>query len=377
MNVHASSARATSADRPPRAIVLGTGARESVRQAAEQLRPQLDAHLEVVLVDLEGQHDLSTVSADLALVLGGDGSILRAATQMGDHQIPVIGVNLGKLGFLADLSPAELVSVLPDIARGQYRVVDHLMLTCQVVSQGQVLAECLGLNEVAVLGGPPYSMLEVDLYVDSEWVTTYSCDGLIISTPVGSTAHSLSAGGPILRKSLQAFVISPVSPHALTMRPVVDMADRQYELVVREPHAQTSVVVDGRPLRTLTRADRVLVRRATPQFQLVEVAGRGYYRTLREKLGWGGQSPGRKRNSTGGGERPLSSDCADFGILTKTGARKQPHADAITTRAVDRCTNHGGQSSFALRYDWFASDDWFQSIGFGGGDGAGRGTHQG
>ena len=114
------------------------------------------------------------------------------------------------------------------------------MLHCSVLRDGQVLHEQLGLNEMAVLGGPPFAMMNLDLYVDSILATTYSCDGLIISTPVGSTAHNLSAGGPILRKSLQAFVISPISPHTLTVRPVVDRADRIYEVVVREPHTAAS-----------------------------------------------------------------------------------------------------------------------------------------
>jgi NAD+ kinase len=151
------------------------------------------------------------------------------------------------------------------------------------------VAHRLGLNEVAVLGGPPYSLLEIDLYVDAEWVTTYSCDGLIVSTPVGSTAHSLSAGGPILRKDLQAFVISPISPHTLTVRPVVDSAERTYEMVVQRPHASTAVVVDGEVALLLQPNDRIRVQRGVPRFQLIEVAGRGYYRTLREKLGWGGR----------------------------------------------------------------------------------------
>ena len=131
-------------------------------------------------------------------------------------------------------------------------------------------------------------MLDIDLYVDSELVTTYSCDGLIVSTPVGSTAHSLSAGGPILQKNLQAFVICPLSPHTLTVRPLVDTADHQFEIAVHKPHASTAVVVDGRQLHTLTPDDRVRVRRAKATFKMVEVPGHSYYRTLREKLGWGG-----------------------------------------------------------------------------------------
>ncbi len=163
------------------------------------------------------------------------------------------------------------------------------MLDCQIVREGCVVSQRLGLNEVAVLGGPPYSLLEIDLYVDAEWVTTYSCDGLIISTPVGSTAHSLSAGGPILRKDVEAFVISPISPHTLTVRPVVDAASRTYEMIVHRPHESTAVVIDGDVVHRLLPSDRVRVSRAAPSFQLVEVSGRGYYRTLREKLGWGGR----------------------------------------------------------------------------------------
>jgi NAD+ kinase len=135
-------------------------------------------------------------------------------------------------------------------------------------------------------------MLSIELYVDSDLVTTYSCDGLIISTPVGSTAHSLSAGGPILRKNLQAFVILPISPHTLTVRPVVDAAERIYEMAVNQPHENTSVVLDGIPLCRLTGEDRVRVERAEPRFKTVEVRNHNYYRTLREKLGWGGNVKG-------------------------------------------------------------------------------------
>ena len=184
--------------------------------------------------------------------------------------------------------PSDFVQCFADICAGKCRVVQHLMLSCQVLRDGEVLNDELGLNEMALLAGPPFSMLNVDLYVDAELATTYSCDGLIISTPVGSTAHNLSAGGPILRKSLQAFVISPISPHTLTVRPVVDSADQVYEAVVRQPNETTSVVVDGRTICNLTADDRVRVTRAEATFQLVEVHGRNYYRTLREKLGWGG-----------------------------------------------------------------------------------------
>lgn len=271
-----------------RALFLGAGDRPNVVEEAHRLRPSIEEHVEILLTDFEGTESLSGTGADLAVVLGGDGSILRAAKQMGHSQLPILGVNLGKLGFLAALSPQELLSVLPQVAAGQCRVLEHLMFNCQIVRDGQVIAEQLGLNETAVLAGPPFRMLHVDLCVDGELATTYACDGLIVSTPIGSTAHSLSAGGPILRQTLSAFVICPISPHTLTVRPVVDSADRIYEMHVSEPNEGTTAVVDGREVCRLTAADRVRIARAEPTFQLIEVQGRSYYRTLRDKLGWAG-----------------------------------------------------------------------------------------
>lgn len=289
MNTDVSPASSFYPQGRPRVLVLGSAALASANSDIARIRATIEQNADVALWDLGFQADLAKVEADLAIVLGGDGSILRAAFQMGYKQVPAIGVNLGKLGFLADLSPREFVDAFPSICREPPRVVEHLMLDCRLERgrTGESTSQ-LGLNEVALLGGEPFAMLEVHLYVDSESVTTYSCDGLIVSTPVGSTAHSLSAGGPILRKDLQAFVISPISPHALTHRPVVDSADRVYELVAPRPHPGTAVVIDGRVFASLEAGDRVRVQRARPRFKLIEVPGHSYYRTLRHKLGWSG-----------------------------------------------------------------------------------------
>jgi len=274
---------------PLRVLLLGATQRPDVRAEAKRLRPLIEQHAQIVCSDFTGTEDLSNVEADVAIVLGGDGSILRAARQMGHRQLPVVAINLGKLGFLANMTAAELPDVLRDFVAGKLCVLEHLMFECRVFREGKVHCRQLGLNETVVHAGTPFTLINVDLYVDADLVTTYSCDGLIISTPVGSTAHSLSAGGPILRKHLQAFVILPLNPHTLTMRAVVDSADCVYEMVVERPNAGTSVVVDGRVLCLLEPGDRVRVERATPQFKLVTNPGHGYYRTLREKLGWGGQ----------------------------------------------------------------------------------------
>jgi NAD+ kinase len=274
-------------------MILADGSRPQFLSAVDRLRATVEKHLDVVHVSLDLNDDLADVEADMAIVFGGDGSILRAARQMGHHQRPVLGVNFGKLGFLAALQPEHLDEALPHIAADKHHVIKQLMFDCTLVRAGTpstpVAAPVLGLNEAEVLAGPPFALIDVQLYVDGELVTTYSCDGLIVSTPVGSTAHNLSAGGPILRNNLQAFVFSPISAHTLTNRPVVESADRTIEMVVQQPNEGTSLVVDGRVLATLRPDDRVRIVRSKATFQLVHVPGQSYYHTLREKLGWGGQ----------------------------------------------------------------------------------------
>jgi len=279
---------------PPRqrVILLGSGDRKpNLLPAVERVRPEIEKRVDIVCEDFAYEKNLAECAAEFAIVLGGDGSILRAAKQMGHHQLPVLGVNLGKLGFLADIHPEAIVEALDHVIANEHRLVDHLMMRTQVFRDGNLLADDIGLNEAAILGGPPFDIQTIDLYVDGELATSYRCDGLIISTPVGSTAHNLSNGGPILRKNLEAFVISPISPHTLTVRPVVDRCDRIYEIVVSEPNDSTCLVLDGQVISLLTKSDRVRIQRAEPVFQLIEIPGKSYYRTLREKLGWGGQLP--------------------------------------------------------------------------------------
>lgn len=276
-------------------IVLGYGGRKEVVQEVERFLPVIKRYAEIVAMDLSGEKELAPLGADYVIVFGGDGSILRAARQMGQTQIPVIAVNLGRLGFLADVSPQELEDVLSLARQTPLPVVDHLMLLCQLADKGKTICEELALNEVAILNGPPFGLLDVELWVDGDLATLYSGDGLILATPVGSTAHSLSAGGPILRKDLDAIVICPISPHTLSNRPVVDSADRLYELRVLNPQPNTSLVVDGRTVSQLQASHRIYVRRAEPRFQLVTAPGHSYYRTLREKLGWGGQTRANNR----------------------------------------------------------------------------------
>ncbi len=249
---------------------------------------------EIVAVDEDESFDFEKIPIDIGVVLGGDGSILSAARRMGTKQTPVIGVNLGRLGFLAALGEDELEQIWPEVCAGQFPVDEHVMLQCELIrgsaaAPGETpVTPQLALNEAAILGGPPYSMLQIELLVDGQLASTYSCDGLIISTPVGSTAHNLSAGGPILQRRLQAVVISPISPHTLTLRPVVDHADRVFEMVVRQGHESVSAVFDGRVMGNLAENDCFRISKAAVSFKMISIPNKDEYRTLRDKLGWGG-----------------------------------------------------------------------------------------
>ncbi|MBX3422797.1 MAG: NAD(+)/NADH kinase [Pirellulaceae bacterium] len=296
----------------PRIAVLASVNRLRVSSVRDRVLRILEQSADIVAVDETETLDLQSLDVDMVVVLGGDGSILSAARRMGLNQLPVIGVNLGRLGFLAALDDNELEQVWPHVCAGEYPVDKHVMLQCCILRDGATASMLdntpasganmasntaigglaptaqLALNEAAILGGPPYSMLHIDLYIDGQFACAYSCDGLIVSTPVGSTAHNLSAGGPILHRRLEAVVISPISPHTLTMRPVVDQVDRVFDMIVRQGHSSVSAVFDGRVLGPLQDGDCYRIRRAPIAFMMVNVPSKNEYRTLRHKLGWGG-----------------------------------------------------------------------------------------
>ena len=298
----------------PRVVVLASVNRPRVRTELDKVCRILANSAEIAAVDEDENFDFATADIDIAVVLGGDGSILSAARRMGLHQTPVLGVNLGRLGFLAALDENELERIWPEVCQGSYPIDEHVMLQCSIrrsdsanqqsniesqldrsqLDRSQLdrshsdIGPQLALNEAAILAGPPYSMLNIDLVIDGHLASNYSCDGLIISTPVGSTAHNLSAGGPILQRRLQAVVISPISPHTLTMRPVVDHADREFEMILRQGHDNVSAVFDGRVLGGLHEGDCYRICKAPVSFKMINIPGKDEYRTLRDKLGWGG-----------------------------------------------------------------------------------------
>ncbi|WP_231739761.1 NAD(+)/NADH kinase [Thalassoglobus polymorphus] len=264
---------------------------DHVQVAQRALCELLTQHAGIELVATLTANDdaYEDIDAEVAFVVGGDGAILRACRWFGTTQIPILGVNLGRLGFLADLSQEALPEILDELANRKFEVISHLMFECH---HRKALggSECyLGLNETALLSAASLSLIDVELAINGDPVTTYSGDGLIISTPVGSTAHNLSAGGPILRQDLRAFVVTPICPHTLTVRPIVDRADAEYQITAPSVPEGVMLVIDGQIKVPFESGDVVTIRQANVSFQLVRVEGHRFYHTLHRKLGWDGQ----------------------------------------------------------------------------------------
>lgn len=276
---------------PLRLLVLARDGSQHMQNMMSDIREFLTTQSGITTryADLADDLDLHEGDPELIVALGGDGTILRACRLMKHYQRPVLGINLGRLGFLADLSPDEFKREFPMILARKHHLTRHLMFECTVERQNGIVETHLGLNEVTVTSAASMSMLDVALEIDGAPVTTYSGDGVIVSTPVGSTAHSLSAGGPILRQDLQAFVVTPICPHSLTNRPLVDGAECLYTLQMTRSSSGGIVVIDGQIRLAVTEGDRIYVRRAECSFKLARIPSASFYATLHRKLGWAGQ----------------------------------------------------------------------------------------
>jgi NAD+ kinase len=206
---------------------------------------------------------------------------------MEHHPTPVLGINVGRLGFLAELPPAAFRERLGDLAARKFAIDNLMTLACVLTPRSGPARTFRGLNDAVVRAAPVFRLVEIGLSIDGESVMTYRGDGLIVATPVGSTAHSLSAGGPILPPDAHMFVVTPLCPHTLTQRPLVDSARKVYELTPQGDGVSTFLVIDGQVQVPLRCGDRVTIHRGHTPFPLVRLPGHSFYRTLRDKLGWG------------------------------------------------------------------------------------------
>ncbi|MEN8131651.1 MAG: NAD(+) kinase [Pseudomonadota bacterium] len=227
---------------------------------------------------------------DLIIVVGGDGTLLHAARSLVSSQIPMLGINRGRLGFLVDVSPDDIAAALDGILAGQYKEEYRFLLHAEVVRDGMVIAQSEAFNDVVVHVRNVVRMIELDTYVDGRYLNTQRADGLIVATPTGSTAYALSGGGPILHPSLNAIVLVPVCPHTLSNRPIVVDAESRIEIKVCErnnPPARVSF--DGQANVKLLPKDCIKIRRQSHLLRLIQPIDHDYFEILRAKLRWSEQ----------------------------------------------------------------------------------------
>ena len=224
---------------------------------------------------------------DLIVVLGGDGTLLHTARLLGDRIIPVLPINLGGLGFLTSFPLSELYPALELALSGKPRTSERNLLQAEVVRRGQVIERHTALNDAVVNKAALARILDFDLHLDGDYACSYKADGIIFSTPTGSTAYSLSAGGPILYPVVEAFVITPICPHALTNRALVIPDTVKIELILHEGQEPAYLTIDGQVGLKLEHDDRVVVTKAKKKLQLIRPSERTYFQILRDKLKWG------------------------------------------------------------------------------------------
>jgi NAD+ kinase len=226
--------------------------------------------------------------ADLVVVLGGDGTLLAVARAIGDRDVPILGVNLGTLGFLAEIARGELFAALESVLAERFRIEERMRLEVRVETGGVATSRALALNDAVISNTALSRMVHLETRADGAEVTTYHADGLIVATPTGSTAYSLSAGGPLLYPTMQALVLTPISAHTLTQRPLVLPGSCEVGVRVRDARGgRVHLTVDGQVGRELAEGDLVRVRRAAQPARLLVDPARSRFDVMRAKLRWG------------------------------------------------------------------------------------------
>ncbi|MGA7047831.1 MAG: NAD(+)/NADH kinase [Candidatus Sulfotelmatobacter sp.] len=287
-----------SSSSPPKvAAIISRPASSEVARTVPELLAWLHAHGYSVIVDPETakyangeeqvpRSDMSSRPLELVVVLGGDGTLLSAARATATIDVPLLGVNLGSLGFLTDVPLSSLFSMLDQIAQGRAAVEQRSLMQCDLLRGEQTLGSYLVFNDAVVNKTALARLNNYDLFVDTVFVSSYRADGMIVATPTGSTAYSLSAGGPVLMPTVNAFVITPVAPHSLTHRPLVVPDSAVVELLLRSDEEVAYLSLDGQPGLDLCDGDRVRCRRSEHRVSLFRT-DHDFFHVLRTKLKWG------------------------------------------------------------------------------------------
>lgn len=282
-----------------RVLIVANPSKPDVTTAIERVTPLLQQHAHLVDIIRSETQDLSCVDADLVLVLGGDGTLLSAARRLGGRQIPLMGVNFGRLGFLASFTPNELPDQLLAALHHKLHVRPRMSVEISVIPAHapfdpacrQAIRDArrfgtTALNDAVVTAGEPFHMVQLAISADVHTPVSYSGDGVIISTPSGSTAYNISAGGPIVSSELDAICITPICPHSLAFRPVVLSPETTVQVTCSHVNPGTTLACDGQVSTRLAVGDRVVVCRADHDILIVENPDHREWRSLAEKLHW-------------------------------------------------------------------------------------------
>ncbi|MBF1538785.1 MAG: NAD kinase [Prevotella salivae] len=265
------------------AIYVNAFKQQEIQPLVERVVAFLDCHSVSSLIEPD---ELTNV--DLVISMGGDGTFLKAACMVGEREIPILGINKGRLGFLADVLPSEIEDVLEHVLRRDYMIENHTVIKLE--ADGECVDCCpFALNDIAVLKRDTASMISIKAYINGEFLVNYQADGLIIATPTGSTAYSLSNGGPIIVPQSGSLCITPVAPHSLNIRPIVINDTSVIELEVCSRSHNFLVAIDGRSMK-LTEGTRLTIRKADYMVKLVKLKNQRYFSTLHRKLMWGADS---------------------------------------------------------------------------------------
>ncbi|MFN4242435.1 MAG: NAD(+)/NADH kinase [Tepidisphaerales bacterium] len=282
-----------------RLLLVANLSKPQVREAMDRLLPVLRTRFGHVATDTDGTTDLKTAPADRLIVLGGDGTLLSVARRLAGRQLPILGVNFGRLGFLASFTLDELESHLTALSEDRLPVSRRMALEASVVSAGSCgdLADvsevhrcrrfvATALNDAVITAGPPFRMIELEVGEGRETVVRYSGDGLIVATPSGSTAYNISAGGPIVSPRVEAMVVTPICPHSLSFRPVVVPADSTLLIRAVRVNAGTTLFCDGQAWTAVGPDDHVVIRRSSHEVLLLENPDVPAWESLARKLHW-------------------------------------------------------------------------------------------
>lgn len=284
---------------PMRVFVVANPSKADARPALNEWLPLMAGRVQVVGIDSNSDDDLSRLEADVILVLGGDGTLLATARRLKGRPIPLMGVNFGKLGFLASFTPSGFPGHFDDLVNGRLKQTARQVLDVSVIGS-EVLCDmnkpeqsllrrrfwATALNDAVITAGPPFHMVELEVRADRESKVRYFGDGVIVSTPSGSTAYNVSAGGPIISPAVEAMCITPICPHSLSFRPLVIPSESLVSITAVKVNEGTTLFCDGQASTKLVHQDKVIIQRSPHDVLLIENPDARSWRSYAEKLNW-------------------------------------------------------------------------------------------